>query len=414
MVRPAWAKRGCCWRCCARGAVLCLESRPNDEAVPYLALGRMARRLLKAHQDAALLDPSLAPEPLEGWVRAQVAHLLPDVWPEEPGPGPLSSAAAQRRFLEAMTRLVTSLRPLALGLPGGGAGSLLFDDDQWTDERSWEAWMFIFSQPEWRALGVQVGLTFRQGELSLARLETIKRLVEGSAAVSIDLRPLDEAGVENLTDAFLEHRKQDPAAGRAVVGALWRHTGGNPLFVLETLRSLMDTGGTTAQQKELKTLPLPPQLEALLRRRLERVSAPALRLARVAAVAGSEFDAQLAAQVMAPHPLDLVQPWAELEAAQTMSGVGFVHDMMAQAARQGVPLPVRQRRPELRHGVGGGLRTATYTVQDVSVGMGAHVALPGNLNAGAGAALVPAKRTSVYAASLSKQVEGCVSALEPP
>ncbi len=394
--------------------MLCLESRPNDEAVPYLALGRMARRLLKAHQDAALLDPSLAPEPLEGWVRAQVAHLLPDVWPEEPGPGPLSSAAAQRRFLEAMTRLVTSLRPLALGLPGGGAGSLLFDDDQWTDERSWEAWMFIFSQPEWRALGVQVGLTFRQGELSLARLETIKRLVEGSAAVSIDLRPLDEAGVENLTDAFLEHRKQDPAAGRAVVGALWRHTGGNPLFVLETLRSLMDTGGTTAQQKELKTLPLPPQLEALLRRRLERVSAPALRLARVAAVAGSEFDAQLAAQVMAPHPLDLVQPWAELEAAQTMSGVGFVHDMMAQAARQGVPLPVRQRRPELRHGVGGGLRTATYTVQDVSVGMGAHVALPGNLNAGAGAALVPAKRTSVYAASLSKQVEGCVSALEPP
>ncbi|WP_344982718.1 ATP-binding protein [Deinococcus rubellus] len=330
-----------------RGAVLCLESRPNDEAVPYLALGRTARRLLKAHRDAALLYPASAPEPLEDWVRAEAAHLLPDLWPEEPGAGPLSSAAAQRRFLEAMTRLVISLLPLTLSMQEGsgmdGAGSLLFDDDQWTDERSWEVWMFIFSQPEWRALGVRVGVTFRQGELSFARLETLERLMEGGAALSVNLQPLQEFGVDTLTRAFLEHRAAESGsgAGASMMEALWRHTGGNPLFVLETLRSLIDAGDLAAYERNPEALPLPPQLEPLLRRRLERVSAPALRLARVAAVAGSEFDAQLAAQVMDLHPLDLVQPWAELEAAQIMSGSGFAHDMIAQAARQGVPLPVR-------------------------------------------------------------------------
>jgi DNA-binding SARP family transcriptional activator len=332
----------------ARGAVLCLESRPNDEAVPYLALGRLVRRLLQVHHDAALSGPVAAPEPLEDWVRVEAAHLLPDLWPGGPRPGLLDSAAALRRFLEAMTRLITSLLPLALALqPGGvgGAGSLMFDDDQWTDERSWEAWMFIFSQPEWRRLGVQVGITFRQGELSFARLETIERLVEGAAALTIDLQPLPEAGVQALTAAFLAHRATESAsvesAARptaAVVSALWRHTGGNPLFVLETLRSLMDAGGLGTPTD---ALPIPPQLEPLLRRRLERVSDSALRLARVAAVAGSEFDAELAAHVMNLHPLDLVQPWAELEAAQIMSGLSFAHDLIAQAARRSVPLPVQ-------------------------------------------------------------------------
>ncbi|GGR33449.1 ATP-binding protein [Deinococcus ruber] len=330
----------------ARGPVLCLEARPNDEAVPYLALGRLARQLLKTHQDAALLGP---PAPLEDWVLAEAAHLLPDLRPDGPAPEPLRSVAAQRRFLEAMTRLVTSLLPLALSVQeergAGGAGSLLFDDDQWTDERSWEAWLFIASQPAWRALGVRVGVTFRQGELSSTRMETLERQVEGGAAMSVDLQPLPASGVEALTRAFLRHRHAEemPAsvAGAAKVEALWRHTGGNPLFVLETLRSVLDAGGPAAQEGNPDALPSPPQLEPLLRRRLERVSDPALRLARVAAVAGSEFDAELAAHVIGVQPLDLVQPWAELEAAQIISGSGFAHDLIAQAAQRSVPAPVR-------------------------------------------------------------------------
>ncbi len=50
--------------------------------------------------------------------------------------------------------------------------------------------------------------------------------------------------------------------------------------------------------------------------------------------------------------------------------------------------------------------TAAYTGQDVSVGVGARVALPGDLNVGASVALVPAKRTPVYAADLSTQAGG--------
>lgn len=343
----------------ARGPVLCLEARPNDEAVPYLALGRLVRQLLKTHQDAALLDADTVPGPLEDWVRAEAAHLLPNLQPGEFEPGPLNSAAAQRRFLEAMTRLVTTLLPLALNAQEGsqaedGVGSLLFDDDQWTDERSWEAWMFIFAQPEWRALGIQVGVTFRQGELPFARLDTLMRQVEGRAALMIDLQPLRQSGVQALAQAFLDHREQTlessarqslagmSGTGTAGVEALWRHTGGSPLFVLETLRSLAEGGRRPTDAGMPEALPSPPELEPLLRRRLERVSEQALRLVRVAAVAGSEFDAELAAQVMGVHPLDLATPWAELETAQIMNGSAFAHDLIAQAAHHSVPLAVRE------------------------------------------------------------------------
>ncbi|WP_407571946.1 BTAD domain-containing putative transcriptional regulator [Deinococcus altitudinis] len=353
----------------ARGTVLCLESRPNDEAVPHLALGQLARRLLKLHRDATLLDPSSTPAPLEEWVRAEAAHLLPDLWPGGHGPGLLNSETAQRRFMEGMTRLVTSLLPLALNAQAQNAGaqgtegqrderdasSLLFDDVQWMDDHSWDAWMFIFAQPEWRSLDVRVGFTFRQGELSFTRLDTTERLVIGGAALSVDLQPLHEAEVETLKQAILEHQGATTGDAASVAGGLWRHTGGNPLFVLETLRSLIDAGGLgtgglgargpigLGSRPELlpPPLPLPPELEPLLRRRLERVSEPALRLARVAAVAGSEFDAELAAHVIGVHPLDLVQPWAELESAQIMNGPTFTHDLIAQAARQSVPQPVR-------------------------------------------------------------------------
>ena len=327
-----------------RGVVLRIESRPNDEAVPYLALSRLVRQLLKVHQEAAQSNPPAAP-PVDDWVLAEAALLLPDVQPKEPALAPLNPALAQRRFLGAITRLVTALLPLAFATQSGyrpeADRGLLFDNEHWTDERSWEAWLFIFSQPEWQALGIHVGMTFRQGELSAARLESIARLVDGDAAITVDLRPLQETDTGALAAAFLAHQETAPVVAPGLVNILWRHTGGNPLFVLETLRALMGGGELTAPGKVVEALPVPPRLEQLLRRRLERVSDLAIRLARVAAVAGAEFDAELAAHVLDLRPLDLVHPWAELEAAQIMGRTGFAHDMVAQAAERSVPLAVR-------------------------------------------------------------------------
>ncbi|MGE5338755.1 MAG: hypothetical protein ACM3PU_13060, partial [Gemmatimonadota bacterium] len=68
----------------------------------------------------------------------------------------------------------------------------------------------------------------------------------------------------------------------------------------------------------------------------------ALKLARVAALAGSDFSADLAADVLAVHALDLAEPWRELEAAQVIRDNAFAHDLIFEATLRSVPQQIAQ------------------------------------------------------------------------
>ena len=68
---------------------------------------------------------------------------------------------------------------------------------------------------------------------------------------------------------------------RALAAPLARHTAGNPYFVLETLGALV-----AQPDAHNGRLPTTPSVGALIERRLAQLSQPALRLARVAALAG--------------------------------------------------------------------------------------------------------------------------------
>ena len=56
----------------------------------------------------------------------------------------------------------------------------------------------------------------------------------------------------------------------------------------------------------------------------------ALKLARLAAVAGSDLSPELASQVLGQGILDLADPWAELEAAGVLRGSSFAHDLVSE------------------------------------------------------------------------------------
>ena len=79
---------------------------------------------------------------------------------------------------------------------------------------------------------------------------------------------------------------------------------------------------------------------ALVERRLGQLTSEALRLARVAALAGAEFSAELAVAVLEAHPLDIAEPWRELETAQVLRDGGFAHDLIFETTRASVPVPI--------------------------------------------------------------------------
>lgn len=82
---------------------------------------------------------------------------------------------------------------------------------------------------------------------------------------------------------------------------------------------------------------MPDTLRPMIERRLQPLTPQALKLAQVAAVAGQDFEVDLAASVLDVHALDLFGAWRELEAAQVMQGPRFAHDLVFETVRDALP-----------------------------------------------------------------------------
>ena len=162
-----------------------------------------------------------------------------------------------------------------------------------------------------------------------------QRAEGGQRLAEVLLAPLSEGAVREL----LESLALPGIDAAALAGAVARHTGGNPFFVLETLNALVETGGADATSNRL---PTPTSVGALIDRRLMQLSAPAQKLARVAALAGADFSAALAAHVLHTHPLDLAEAWGELEMGQVIRGQTFAHDLIYEVVLRSVPQPIAQ------------------------------------------------------------------------
>jgi predicted ATPase len=110
------------------------------------------------------------------------------------------------------------------------------------------------------------------------------------------LAPLDAAAAGALVDTLVPPGLLAPPIRDELVAK----AEGNPLFIEELVRAIMEAGG--GRQRTWTITPgaaadLPPALEALLVARIDRLPPSARRLAQVAAVIGREFPASVATSV---------------------------------------------------------------------------------------------------------------------
>ena len=287
-----------------RGArCLHVAARPGDAGVPFALLSRLLRLLLE--RCGAPADES---------TRRGLARVLPELL--DAGDGAALGGDGQRLQLQRAAE--TLLRRAA----AAGSDELLLDDLHFADAASLELLQAVV--PAEPPLPLRWGLARRPGEGGAALHEA---LLEAQRLHEQPLQPLDEAAMRQLVDS-LGVPGLDAAA---LAGPLVRHTGGNPLFALETLKDHVLAGVPDGG------LPQPASVGALIERRLKTLSAPALALARVAAIAGVDFGIELAEAVLQQPALALVDAWAELQAAQVLAGEAFAHDLVADATLRGVP-----------------------------------------------------------------------------
>jgi tetratricopeptide (TPR) repeat protein len=295
-----------------RGTLLLMQGRPGDSNVPYSTHARTLRQALAAF-------PGLELEP---WVRRELARVLPELGE---GPPPMTSEAEKLRFFEAEVWLYRQITRRS-------AVVTVWDDIQFVDLASVEAGHYTYSA-FWGDPTAQVRsvMSFRAGELRPELEAAIAHEIEAGRLVLIELEPLPPEAVGEL----LAEIELPGAAGLAA--PLTRYTGGNPLFVLETLRHLFETG--QLERGWPGRFPPPGKVGPLVEKRLARLSEPARQLAWAAGVLGADLSLERAARMLGAEPLALSEPWAELEAAQVLRGDAFSHDLVYEGVLAATPGP---------------------------------------------------------------------------
>ena len=290
--------------------VVGVQARPGDAGVAYAVLARLLRAVLARHA-VEFVDTR----------RQELAIVLPEL-----GHAVALAGEAQRLLLH---RAVDAALAAAMRL---GLRAVIVDDLHFADDASIE---FLQSLTQSEALAT-LGWGFAQRPADAGATVSALRaaLEETQHLESISLGPLNVTQLAELIES-LDLPNLD---ARRLAPTLLRHTGGNPMFALETLKDMVLSGvpGTAEQ------LPQPTTVGALVERRLAQLSPAALKLARAAALAGADFSAELAAIVLDLHPLDIAEPWRELEAAHVIRDGAFAHDLVFEATRASVPAPIAQ------------------------------------------------------------------------
>ena len=262
-----------------------------------------------------------APEvQLPPWVGQELARILPEFRSAETPP-PLRDEADKLRFYQAYWEMVK--------LTGEGFVATVSDDTQYYDQATVELGAFMIAQ----AANLKSSripryvVVYRRGEMPAASQAAIDSLVASEAAARIDLTPLDAQSTTTFLVSL--NLPLEDGVSPHLAEAVYTRTGGNPLFILETLRNLFESGQLGATLPE--RWPLPEKVEATIHQRLSRLSPAAQRVVQAAAVLQSDFDLELIAEVLGSDPLALVDVWEELERAQLLSGDRFSHDLLREA-----------------------------------------------------------------------------------
>jgi predicted ATPase len=118
--------------------------------------------------------------------------------------------------------------------------------------------------------------------------------------VELSLQPLTEADSRQLVSNLVEIEAL-PDTIRTII---LQKAEGNPFFVEEVIRMLIDRGailrhgGRWAAGNELDTIEIPDSLQGLLLARIDRLPEAAKRTLRVASVIGRQFSARVLEEVL--------------------------------------------------------------------------------------------------------------------
>ncbi len=292
-------------------------ARPGDMTAPYASQARAFRAVLDACPGIELTDV----------MRRELSRLLPDL--AEAPPPPMSTLEEKNYFYATLAEVLIR--------SGAWLDCWVADDWQFIDPASLEMANYMFANVTPVATdrkGQRAICTFRTHEVGNEFLAFLADLVRGGIAVHIELEPLDAAAVERLLAST------DVDGASELAGPMHRFTGGNPLFVVETLKSLVESEGGALDGASLRAS-FPERVAQVFEERFRRLGAHELRLLRLVAIAQTDASLALAAVALDVSEARVVSAQEALERARLLDGFAFGHDLVDEAVTRATPNTLR-------------------------------------------------------------------------
>jgi DNA-binding SARP family transcriptional activator/ABC-type cobalamin/Fe3+-siderophores transport system ATPase subunit len=308
------------------GAVLVGRAYESEQILPF---GPWVAGL---REGGALSGESSVDSLGEPW-RSELARLFPELARDN------MSAQADRgdhlRLFEAMVRLV---RHLALQRPL----LIVLEDQHWADEMSVRFLAFLARRL--REAPILIAVSVRDEELaeSLLLQRTLDELAGEQHLSRLELPRLNREDTSTLV-RLLGGTGIAATSARDVVERVWAASEGNPFMVVETMRGL-GQGLTLAPGSDV---PLPTRVRDMITRRLGRLSSLALRLVRVAAVIGREFEFTLLQSATGVGEREAAEGVEELVRRRIIHGVGDRFDFTHERIRDVVAAELLPPRPQI-------------------------------------------------------------------
>jgi tetratricopeptide (TPR) repeat protein len=331
--------------------VLCLSSKClfKEGADPYLPF----TDALKAHLDKAKKDdlkekPEASEDRYKGMLPMGLMGLSEEAV-EKPQAEPESLIASRRRtstgtlgtdFTKERERMFSFLVSVLSDLTVKQPVALFLDDLQWADGATLQLFTYIIRNSSDQRL-LMIG-AYRASETETKKghplKEVIQRVRREGRCTEVKLGALKKEHVELMIATMLGVHQ----VPKAFTERILKETGGNPLFVEELLKSLVQEGiipekSADLTKVDISKVKVPSSVAALLMRKLEGLDDTQKKVLENAAVVGEEFPLEVLGKLVDIDEMaliDLLEGLMGLQIVQEVPEEGgeiryrFVHKQM--------------------------------------------------------------------------------------
>jgi len=313
----------------------------SEGGMPYAPISEMIREVLTPPGDGALNLPE--------HVLSDLLTLTPDLrfrHPDLAASSPLDPQAEQQRLFESVVHLCEALISHSALL-------VFIDDIHWADSGTLLLVRHLARRTRHQPL--MLVMTYREDELDQACCleDILLDLNRERLATRIKLGRFDRQQARDFLAVLLRPGGEiDPQ----LVDAIYRETEGNPFYIEEVCKALIEEGQLRFEagrwrKTSLAGIEIPQSVKATILSRLSKLGPQTQELLRMAAVLGREFEFEALVLASDMGEDELITALESAERAQIIRDAGrtnrvsyaFVHGLIPTTLREGTGRLRRQR-----------------------------------------------------------------------